>query len=357
MSDLTTDERLALIERLEQQEATRRRAAIRAAWASVAGATLVFALVVLGGWWSIRLEREELATIDAERQELQERVEVLRREATAVEAQLKSTEAARAAALGALGRVPEKEREAAVSANPDVAKLIPRAYLQVVEEADRGFANEIGRRLQAGGVVAAGVEYVPSAKGLKRNEVRYYKDREIDGAKRIVALLAQAGVDAVLQDLNMETNTKVRPYHFEVWFAAGARNSASAASRPADTRQATQPERTAHVEVVILTHNGSADQAVHTVVMSPLPSGSGPDRSYAVTGGRLLAEVAPGRYSVTVKDEGWLLRSSLVGPMRVELWCFDLRSTSMRWSDSAIFQSCPSCLGTFVTRARRSTQT
>ena len=144
-----------------------------------------------------------------------------------MEGQLKTSKAALSASLGALGRVSEPQRKAAVeqelTADPNAAQLLPRAYLQIVDAADREWAKEIGRTLQAAGIIALGVEYVPKSAGLKRTDVRYYKTSERAGAETIVALLKDAGVDASLIYLNQEGNTKVRPNHFEVWFAAGAR--------------------------------------------------------------------------------------------------------------------------------------
>jgi len=233
-TELTADQRVALLEQLEKQEADRRRKAVRTAWGSVVVAAVLVVLLVFGAWSYLRLAQSELSATKIElrdatkaRDDIVKDIEHLNRSKAEVEAQLKTSKAALSASLGALGRVSEPQRKAAVeqelTADPNAAQLLPRAYLQIVDAADREWAKEIGRKLQAAGIIAIGVEYVAKSAGLKRTDVRYYKKSERAGAETIVALLKDAGVDASLIYLNQESNTKVRPNHFEVWFAAGAR--------------------------------------------------------------------------------------------------------------------------------------
>ena len=68
-----------------------------------------------------------------------------------------------------------------------------------------------------------GIELVPVTSAPKEFEVRYYKDAEAPGAQRIVGIMDNAGVQAKLVDLNLETNPRVRRNHFEVWCPANAR--------------------------------------------------------------------------------------------------------------------------------------
>jgi hypothetical protein len=186
-------------------------------------------------------KESQLAKAESRRAEVEEKISLASASLLEVEAKLKASEEKLAASLGALGRVPERQRLAAVdeqiAANPS-AVLLPRVYLHIVDESDRAWAVAMGRRLESAGMIAVKVEYVPRARGLKRSDVRYYRKSEEPGAARIVSVLKSAGTEARLNYLeDQETNSKVRPNHFEVWFVAGASKAASAGSEgsPAPT--------------------------------------------------------------------------------------------------------------------------
>lgn len=235
-SELTATERVRLLEQLQQQDADRRRKAVFAAWGSVGIATVVLAFLIFGAWWYLREAQVQLKRItedrDATAKELQS---ITQSKASAeeelgkIQAELSEKQARLAAVTQALGNVPEAQRKIAVekqlSDNPKAAHLLPRAYVQIVDQEDREWANEIVRRLEGASIIVPGIEFVPKAVGLKRTDVRYYKKSEREGAEKIVALLKSVGVDARLNYLNQENNTKVRPNHYEVWFAAGSRNT------------------------------------------------------------------------------------------------------------------------------------
>lgn len=225
---LTPDQRIALIEQIETQETARRRRALWMTWASVAVAAIVLALIVFGARRELVQSQAALKEAEIKRATVEADIERLNASKAEVETQLNASRAALSASLGALGRVSEGPRQAAVeqqiATDPNTALLLPRVYLHIVDAADRAWAAEVGRKLESAGMIALGIEYVPKAVGLKMTDVRYYKKSEESGAARIVAILKAADVPARLNYLNMENNTKVRPNHFEVWFAAGARN-------------------------------------------------------------------------------------------------------------------------------------
>ncbi|MEZ5290028.1 MAG: hypothetical protein R2745_03015 [Vicinamibacterales bacterium] len=226
---LTPDQRLALIERIEAQDAARRRRAIGTTWLSVAAAAVVLALVVFGARRELTRTQRDLRDARAQRDRIEADIGTLRTAQAEAQAKLEATEAKLSASLGALGRVSDDQRKAAVeqqlAAEPDTARLLPRVYLQIVDQDDRAFAVQMGRRLERAGMIALGVEYVPKAAALKTSDVRYYKKADEPGAVRIVDVLKRAGVEARLQYLNMENSTRVRQNHFEVWFAAGTRRT------------------------------------------------------------------------------------------------------------------------------------
>jgi hypothetical protein len=115
---------------------------------------------------------------------------------------------------------------------PQSTQLPPRVYLQIVTAGDRAYARAVGERLDASGFRVLGVEYVRNAAPLRNTELRYYKRADEPDAQRLLQALRAAGEpNAVLLYLGLENNTRVRPRHYEIWFAAGA----GQASRPAAT--------------------------------------------------------------------------------------------------------------------------
>jgi hypothetical protein len=123
-----------------------------------------------------------------------------------------------AASTQVLSNLNGKAVEAAV--NTQSATLLPRVYMQIVNENDRDYANQIKGRLTAASVLVLGIEYVPRATGLKTTEVRYYSQADAAEAQKILGVLKDAGEkSAQVQYLGLESST-VRPNHFEVWIAS-----------------------------------------------------------------------------------------------------------------------------------------
>jgi uncharacterized protein YoxC len=236
-SELNANQRLDLLNTLQEEEVHSRRRAARAAWISVGLATAVLAILVFGAWSSLRAMKSELDQITEQRNVARSELATIEKTTAGaaeklkkVQTELAEKQAQLAVVTQALGNVPQAERQLAVekqlNADPAAAQLLPRVYLQIVDPLDREWATAISRRLQAAGLVVPGIEYVPRAAALKRSDVRYYKKAEEPGAQKIVELLKSAGVDPALIYLkDQEFSTKVRPNHYEVWFAAGSRNT------------------------------------------------------------------------------------------------------------------------------------
>jgi hypothetical protein len=233
-------ERVAVLERWELNQKRNRRRAAGTAWTSVAAAVVVLAGLIYSGHRELTAVRSQA---DATR------AEVLAEQANleALKAQKRELEQQYQASLSVLGNVGTTQAKAAVdqtlSQNPQAANLLPRVYLQIVDQNDRDYANYMGKKLKEAGFIVLGVEYRaeayrPDVRRLKMTDVRYYKKADEAGAQKVLDVLKKAGEDPVrLNYLGLENDPKVRANHYEVWFAAnsGARmkslaNSASPSS-------------------------------------------------------------------------------------------------------------------------------
>jgi hypothetical protein len=223
---LSVDDRLALLERVEQGEAGALRKAARVAWLSLGLAALLVGLLVFGAWSQLRQMRSEVAVLEETQRNLSTRTEEQKAELAQLEKEVSERQAALSTLIGAVRRTSEPARAGlttALDADPKATELVPRAYVHIVDAEDRQWARNLSDRLQQAGVIPVGIEHVPRAAGLKRFEVRYYKKVEEPGARRILSVLENAGVPAAAVYLNLETSTRVRGNHFEIWCPANAR--------------------------------------------------------------------------------------------------------------------------------------
>lgn len=222
----SVEERLALLQRIEQREAGAVRRAAAFAWVSVAIAALLVGALIFGGWWQVRRLRTEAATLETRQADLVNSIEKQKTELGRLEAEARQKQAALATMISAYRRTTDQARSGlatALDADPKATVLVPRAYVQIVDDADRQWARNLNDRLQNAGVIPVGIEHVPRAAGLRRFEVRYYKQAEEAGAQRIVKVLESAGVPASVVYLNLEGNTRVRANHYEIWCPENAR--------------------------------------------------------------------------------------------------------------------------------------
>ncbi len=222
----SVEERLALLQRIEQREAGAARRAAALAWTSVAIAALLVGTLIFGGWWQVTRLRREASALEARQADLVKSIEVQTAELTRLEAEAKQKQAALATMISAYRRTTDQARSGlatALDADPKATVLVPRAYVQIVDEGDRQWARNLNDRLQNAGIIPVGIEHVPRAAALRRFEVRYYKQAEEAGAQRIVKVLEEVGVPASVVYLNLEGNTRVRANHYEIWCPENAR--------------------------------------------------------------------------------------------------------------------------------------
>ena len=128
-----------------------------------------------------------------------------------------------AALLQVLSNLNGEEVEAALNSQ-SAARLLPRVYMQIVNENDRDHAKQIAARLIAEGVLVLGIEVVPKKTGSTKTEVRYYRKADEPEAHKIADVLKNAGQkSARVQYLSQyENDPKIRPNRFEVWLANGS---------------------------------------------------------------------------------------------------------------------------------------
>jgi hypothetical protein len=223
--DLSPDDRLALVEELERREAGTMRKAIRGAWLSLLVVAVLIGALVFGAWFELRAQRAELATLADQKAKLDVATQAQKAQLERLDAEIKQRQAAMSTLIGAV-RTDSRTLSGvgtALDKNPSAVTLVPRAYVQILDEGDRQWARNLSDRFQNAGVIPVGIEYVTLSAPLKQFEVRYYKKAEEEGASRIVAIMKEAGVPAELKYLNLETNTRVRANHFEVWCPPNAR--------------------------------------------------------------------------------------------------------------------------------------
>lgn len=223
---LSMEERLALVDALERREAGAVRKAAGIAWISLAVAAALIGVLIFGSWSQIERMRADVASLERQQETLVRSTKEQEARLAKVDAELRDRQAALSTLIGAVRRTDDEARgglETALDADPRAPALVPRAYVQIVDEGDRQWARNLSDRLQYAGVIPVSVEYVARAAALERFEVRYYKKDEEAGALRILEVLKNVGVPAAPVYLNLETNTRVRRNHFEIWCPRDAR--------------------------------------------------------------------------------------------------------------------------------------
>ena len=225
---LSVDDRLALVEEIERREAGALRRAAGVAWASLAVAAVLLGVLVFGAWSQLQRIRAENAALEQEQAILATKTEAQKAALAQIDKDLREKQAALSTLIAATRQMEDRARrslDTALDADPKATTLVPRAYVQIVDEGDRQWARNLSDRLQQAGVIPVGIEHVhlPRPAALQRFEVRYYKKAEEAGAKRILAVLENVGVPASPVYLNLENNKRVRGNHFEIWCPENAR--------------------------------------------------------------------------------------------------------------------------------------
>lgn len=122
-------------------------------------------------------------------------------------------------------------RKAEIKALP----LKPRVYIQIASESQRAAAVCLSSRLREYGYALPGIENVGSRRSPPTSQLRYFFADEASWATRLRADLADAALRCqAFPDLAAEDSQGqavrdfsgkaggARPYHFELWLAAGA---------------------------------------------------------------------------------------------------------------------------------------
>lgn len=229
------------LDELQTQEDAGRRRSVRVAWLSVAAAALVLAAIFAAFGARIAQRQAELAALGGQLAQQDRQLAGVNAALAAKQQELAATDQ-KLAALRAQAQAyqllvdqlkPTKDQlEAAAGTAPPgavaPAQLLPRAYLQIVDAADRAWAGRVAAELRQGGTLVPGIELVAGLRtGLRSNQVRYYKAAERPGAQRIADRLQALGIETELVHLEKyEHSTAVRANHFEVWFKAGVRETA-----------------------------------------------------------------------------------------------------------------------------------
>jgi hypothetical protein len=131
------------------------------------------------------------------------------------------------ASLQLLSNLKGADVQAAVDSQSS-ANLLPRVYVQIVDQADRDYAEYVKNRLTTAGVLVLGIQYVPQAAATQsKTDVRYYRQADETEAKKIVDVLKTAGQTSAYAFIprGQENNPNVRPNHFEAWLAKGSGSS------------------------------------------------------------------------------------------------------------------------------------
>jgi hypothetical protein len=214
---MSPQQRLEALEHLEKRQLRSQLLAVRAVWGSVSLAVLVLAGLIVFGTRKV----DELNT---RKQQVQDEIAALEKKLIAKEQEAAEAEKQRLAAVWTFSNVPESVQKAAVeqqlSRRPEMAALLPRIYMQIVDPADKPRAEAVRKALLQAGYLVLGIETVTkAAKTQKGSDVRYYRDSEREQAKRIAGVLEKAGESNVqyFTPRGMENSPNVRPNHFEVW--------------------------------------------------------------------------------------------------------------------------------------------
>ena len=215
---LSPEQRLQALEELEKRQQRTQTLALRAVWTSIVVAALVLGAIIGFATWQLKTVRSEVDSLNDKKTRLQNEITELGKQKEAIEKQ-------RMAAAGALANVPETQLKQAIDRQfataPQTAALLPRIYMQIVDRADSARAQKIRKALQDAGYLVLGIEYVPSARGLKTTDVRFYRATERAEAEKIAQAVKNAGEPNVNVNYlrQFENSTSARPNHFEVWLA------------------------------------------------------------------------------------------------------------------------------------------
>jgi predicted ribosome quality control (RQC) complex YloA/Tae2 family protein len=119
--------------------------------------------------------------------------------------------------------VPQQQLESAITSAPQniISNIPPRIYVQIPAEDKRTIAELASTKLRSAGFVVPGIEDVGLKKSPNLTEIRYFaSDQQVaHDLKEIEQTLSEAGIPAVPKYIAPTSSSKIRPRHFELWFA------------------------------------------------------------------------------------------------------------------------------------------
>ena len=138
-SELSPQERLALLNELEQREAGAMRKAARGAWVSLAIVAALLAVLVFGVIAaSVRLRdvRGSVTTLTQQKTNLERETQATQQRLEALNQEITQKQTALAALIGAVRTDPRTLSGvgSALDKDPRGATLVPRAYVQILDD-------------------------------------------------------------------------------------------------------------------------------------------------------------------------------------------------------------------------------
>jgi hypothetical protein len=251
-AELTADE-LRLIERSldakeEGERLERKRRQLRLGVVSAsAGVWFLFGLAASYFWWQSEQNRK-----DAE-SNLQAAQEAVKARSAALDSTNKALELAQAALRETqqfseelvarpvdASFISEKTREVqayidkarTAVATAEACPISPRAYVHIASADDRPVAKNLARIIEQQGYTVPGIQVVSTPRSV--SEVRYFRKGEQSGAEKLASALRSAGLPDVRSSYieGYENSARIRPCHYEVWFAPGIRPGSGASKLP-----------------------------------------------------------------------------------------------------------------------------
>ena len=178
----------------------------------------------------------KLYSINRETAEATAKLNVVKKEAGQLEADIKSKRdeiAELDKKIEALNEInskisianPQLVRQAikeVIDSSPKTADILPRIYVHIKDESQRARARQIVRKLQENKFIVPGIENV-GEKASGNTVLKYFhkNDEETADAKKIIELLQSEKIVANAQYIpGSENSNKIRPRHYELWLGA-----------------------------------------------------------------------------------------------------------------------------------------
>lgn len=178
----------------------------------------------------------KLYSINRETAEATEKLNVVKKEAAQLEADIKSKRdeiAELDKKIEALNEInskisitnPQLVRQAikeVIDSSPKAAEVLPRIYVHIKDESQRARARQVVSKLQENKFIVPGIENV-GEKASSNTVLKYFhkNDEETADAKKIIELLQSEKIAANAQYIpGSENSNKIRPRHYELWLGA-----------------------------------------------------------------------------------------------------------------------------------------